>query len=102
MNRTELEARCSSYLDWIAKSSTERQKHFDDLGNSFAEVINGITKKQKLINGMNMQCDMMRAAEYPSDSETVTAILYNDTDKLTEIKNNRTTVDTKYPKVTVS
>ena len=49
-----------------------------------------------------MQCDMMRAAEYPSDSETVTAILYNDTDKLTEIKNNRTTVDTKYPKVTVS
>ena len=52
MNRTELEARCSSYLDWIAKSSTERQKHFDDLGNSFAEVINGITKKQKLSLGL--------------------------------------------------
>ena len=102
MNRTELEARCSSYLQWVAKSTTERKNFFDNLGNSFAEVVGGITKKQKLINGMNMQCDMMRAAEYPSDAETVTALLYNDADKLTEIKNNRTTVDTKYPKVTVS
>ena len=83
-------------------SITERKNFFDNLGGSFLETINGVTKKQKLINGMNMQCDMMRAAEYPSDSETVTALLYNDTDKLTEIKNSRTTVDTKYPKVTVS
>ena len=102
MNRTELEARCSSYLQWVAMSITERKNFFDNLGGSFLETINGVTKKQKLINGMNMQCYMMRAAEYPSDSETVTALLYNDTDKLTEIKNSRTTVDTKYPKVTVS
>ena len=51
---------------------------------------------------MNMQCEMLRASEYPSDAETVTALLYNDTDKLTEIKNNRSTVDSKYPKVSVS
>ena len=102
MNRTELEARCSSYLQWVAKSTTERKNFFDNLGGSFLETINGVTKQQKLINGMNMQCDMMRAAEYPSDSETVTALLYNDADKLTEIKNSRATVDAKYPKVTLS
>jgi len=45
---------------------------------------------------------MVRAAEYPSDSETITALLYNDTDKLTEIKNSRAAVDAKYPKVKLS
>ena len=65
-------------------------------------MVGGITKKQKLANGFNAQCDMIRAAEYQSDAETVTALLYNDATKLTEIKNSRTTVDTKYPKVTVS
>ena len=44
---------------------------------------------------------MLRAAEYPSDAETVTALLYNDTDKITEIQNSRSTVNTKYPKVSV-
>ena len=102
INRTELEANCSNYLNWVAKNETQRKSHFDDLGPSFDEVVGGISKKQKLADGFNAQCDMVRAAEYPSDSETVTALLYNDTDKLTEIKNSRTTVDTKYPKVTVS
>jgi|TARA_B100000424_G_scaffold253760_1_gene231225 hypothetical protein len=100
INRTELEARCSHYLDWVAKDATGRHRHIADLGVSFDENIGGITKKQKLINGLNMQCDMMRASEYPSDADTITAILYNDTDKLTEIKNSRASVDTKYPKVT--
>ena len=102
INRTELEANCSNYLNWVAKNETQRKSHFDDLGPSFDEVVGGISKKQKLADGFNAQCDMVRAAEYPSDSETITALLYNDTDKLTEIKNSRTTVDTKYPKVTVS
>ena len=48
MNRTELEARCSNYLDWVAKNETQRKSHFDDLGASFDEVVGGITKKQKL------------------------------------------------------
>lgn len=102
INRTELEARCSNYLNWIAKNETERKRHFDDLGSSFDEIVGGITKKQKLANGFNAQCDMIRAAEYPSDSETVTALLYNDTDKLAEIKNSRAAVDAKYPKVELS
>jgi hypothetical protein len=51
---------------------------------------------------MNMQCELLRASEYPSEAETVTALLYNDTDKLTEIKNSRAAVDAKYPKVKLS
>ena len=102
INRTELEANCSNYLNWVAKNETQRKSHFDDLGPSFDEVVGGITKKQKLANGFNAQCDMIRAAEYPSDSETITALLYNDTDKLTEIKNSRAAVDAKYPKVKLS
>tara|TARA_B000000609_G_scaffold88791_1_gene67325 strand:+ start:220 stop:531 length:312 start_codon:yes stop_codon:yes gene_type:complete len=102
INRTELEANCSNYLNWVAKNETQRKSHFDDLGPSFDEVVGGITKKQKLADGFNAQCDMVRAAEYPSDSETITALLYNDTDKLTEIKNSRAAVDAKYPKVKLS
>ena len=101
MNRTELEARCSNYLDWLSKSTAERTRHIAAYGSDFDEKINGVTKREKLVNGMNMQCDMLRAAEYPSDAETVTALLYNDTDKITEIQNSRSTVDTKYPKVSV-
>jgi hypothetical protein len=102
INRKELEARCSNYLDWVAKNETQRKNHFDDLGSSFDEVVDGVTKKEKLANGFNEQCNMIRAAEYPSDSETVTALLYNDTGKLTEIKNSRAAVDAKYPKVKLS
>ena len=102
INRTELEANCSNYLNWVAKNETQRKSHFDDLGPSFDDVVGGISKKQKLADGFNAQCDMVRGAEYPSDSETITALLYNDTDKLTEIKNSRATVDAKYPKVTLS
>tara|TARA_B100000508_G_C11431414_1_gene263594 strand:+ start:274 stop:585 length:312 start_codon:yes stop_codon:yes gene_type:complete len=102
INRTELEANCSNYLNWVAKNETQRKSHFDDLGPSFDEVVGGISKKQKLADGFNAQCDMVRAAEYPSDSETITALLYNDTDKLTEIKNSRAAVDAKYPKVKLS
>ncbi len=102
INRTELEANCSNYLNWVAKNETQRKSHFDDLGASFDEVVGGISKKQKLADGFNAQCDMVRAAEYPSDSETITALLYNDTDKLTEIKNSRAAVDAKYPKVKLS
>jgi len=102
INRTELEANCSNYLNWVAKNETQRKSHFDDLGSSFDEVVGGISKKQKLADGFNAQCDMVRAAEYPSDSETITALLYNDTDKLTEIKNSRAAVDAKYPKVKLS
>ena len=102
MNRTELEARCSNYLDWLSKSTAERTRHIAAYGVDFDEKINGITKREKLVEGMNMQCEMLRASEYPSEAETVTALLYNDTDKLTEIKNSRTTVDTKYPKVSIS
>ena len=102
MNRTELEARCSNYLDWLSNSTAERIRHIAAYGSDFDELINGVTKREKLVNGMNMQCEMLRASEYPSDAETVTALLYNDTDKLTEIKNNRSTVDSKYPKVSVS
>ena len=102
INRKELEANCSNYLNWVAKNETQRKSHFDDLGPSFDEVVGGISKKQKLADGFNAQCDMVRAAEYPSDSETITALLYNDTDKLTEIKNSRAAVDAKYPKVKLS
>ena len=102
MNRTELEARCSNYLDWLSKSTAERTRHIAAYGSDFDELINGVTKREKLVNGMNMQCEMLRASEYPSDAETVKALLYNDTDKLTEIKNSRSTVDSKYPKVSVS
>ena len=102
INRTELEANCSNYLNWVAKNETQRKSHFDDLGPSFDEVVGGISKKQKLADGFNAQCDMVRAAEYPSNSETITALLYNDTDKLTEIKNSRAAVDAKYPKVKLS
>ena len=102
MNRTELEARCSNYLDWLSKSTAERTRHIAAYGSDFDELINGVTKREKLVNGMNMQCEMLRASEYPSDAETVTALLQNDTDKLTEIKNSRSTVDSKYPKVSVS
>ncbi len=102
MNRTELEARCSNYLDWLSKSAAERIRHIAAYGADFDEKINGVTKREKLVIGMNYQCDMLRAAEYPSDSETVTALLYNDTDKLTAIKDSRSAVDTKYPKVSVS
>ena len=101
MNRTELEARCSNYLDWLSKSTAERTRHIAAYGSDFDEKINGVTKREKLVIGMNMQCEMMRASEYPSDAETVTALLYNDTDKITEIQNSRSTVNTKYPKVSV-
>ena len=45
MNRTELEARCSNYLDWLSKSTAERIRHIAAYGSDFDELINGVTKR---------------------------------------------------------
>jgi len=95
MNIVELEARTKSYSLWLNAGDVEDRKQWL-LNYQFDDA-----KLQKRINCLNMECDLLRRSEYPSQEEVIDALLYSDTEKLDQIKAKRAEVDQKYPSVSL-
>lgn len=95
MNIVELEAATKSYSLWLNSGDVEDRKQWL-LKYGFDEE-----KLQRRINHLNSECEILRRSEYPSESEIITALLYEDSNKLEEIKQKRAEVDQKYPRVSL-
>jgi hypothetical protein len=95
MNVPQLEAATKSYQLWLDSGDADQRREWL-LAYGFDDA-----KLQSKIKGLNKECEILRRSEYQSESEIIVALLYEDADKLAEIKAKRAEVDQKYPRVSL-
>ena len=86
MNKTELESKTKLYTLYLNFEDSESRK-------------NWIVDCNIDVDSLNIECDILRKSEYPRQEEIIDALLYEDLEKLEEIKQKRAEVDQKYPRV---
>jgi len=86
MNKTELEFKTKLYTLYLNFEDSEGRK-------------NWIVDCNIDVDSLNIECDILRKSEYPRQEEIIDALLYEDLEKLEEIKQKRAEVDQKYPRV---
>ena len=90
MTDLELEMMAKDYYLWLNLEEEKREEWLINLNNT-----------EDYISQLNKECEILRRGKYPTQEETIDAIVNEDSSKLDEIRTIRKEVDQKYPRVSL-
>jgi len=92
MTDNELEMVTKDYHLWL---------NWEDADVTRKEWLENLTDTDAYVSQLNKECDLLRRNKYPTQEETIDALVNDDTSKLDEIRKVRKEVDQKYPTVSI-
>lgn len=92
MTDNELEMVTKDYHLWL---------NWEDDNVTRKEWLENLTNTDAYVSQLNKECDLLRRNKYPTQEETIDALVNDDTSKLDEIRKVRKEIDQKYPTVSI-
>ena len=92
MTDNELEMVTKDYYLWL---------NWEDDNVTRKEWLENLTNTDVYVGQLNKECELLRRNKYPTQEETIDALVNDDASKLDEIRKVRKEIDQKYPTVSI-
>ena len=92
MTDNELEMVTKDYHLWL---------NWEDDNVTRKEWLENLTNTDVYVGHLNKECELLRRNKYPTQEETIDALVNDDASKLDEIRKVRKEIDQKYPTVSI-
>ena len=92
MTDNELEMVTKDYHLWL---------NWEDDNVTRKEWLENLTNTDVYVSQLNKECELLRRNKYPTQEETIDALVNDDASKLDEIRKVRKEIDQKYPTVSI-
>ena len=92
MTDNELEMVTKDYHLWL---------NWEDDNVTRKEWLENLTNTDVYVCQLNKECELLRRNKYPTQEETIDALVNDDASKLDEIRKVRKEIDQKYPTVSI-